>query len=79
MKHPLARSWLVPLLLAALSPAAHADYEAGLAAARSGDYATTLREWQQDAAAGHAGAQYGLGVMYANGHGVTKDEKEATR
>ena len=36
-------------------------------------------EFRQAAEQGHASAQFNLGVMYANGEGVLKDEAEAVR
>ncbi len=66
-------------MLTSLAASAWADYEAGAAAARSGDYATALREWQPLAEQGHARALIELGFMYANGHGVARDDAEALR
>ena len=56
-----------------------ADFQKGLAAAQSGDFATALREWRPLAEDGHADAQYGLGVMYHKGQGVLQDYKTAVR
>ena len=42
-----------------------------------GDYTTTLHEWQPLAEQGDADAQFNLGVMYANGRGVSRDDKAA--
>ncbi len=53
------------------------DYNAGLAAYETGDYATALREWQPLAVQGDAGAQSGLGNMYRRGEGVPQDYTEA--
>jgi len=53
------------------------DLQKGLEAAEKGDFATALREWRPLAEQGDAQAQYGLGVMYDNGYGVTQDDKEA--
>lgn len=38
-----------------------------------GDFATALSEWTALAEQGDADAQYNIGVMYANGQGVTQD------
>ena len=54
-----------------------ADFKAGEAAYRRGDYATALREWQSLAEQGHAGAQYNVGLLYGNGQGVQKDDAKA--
>jgi TPR repeat protein len=40
-----------------------ADFQKGLTAYDSGDYATALREWTPLAEQGYADAQYNLGVM----------------
>ena len=50
-----------------------ADYDKGLAAAQSGDFATALREWEPLAEQGDASAQNNLGVIYNNGWGVLLD------
>ena len=56
-----------------------ADYDKGLAAYQSGDFATALREWRPLAEQGIADAQYGLGVMYDKGQGVPQDDKTAVK
>ena len=53
------------------------DWQKGLAAAQSGDFATALREWTPLAKQGNASAQYNLGLMYRNGWGVPQDDKTA--
>ena len=53
------------------------DFKAGEDAYHSGNYATALREWQPLAEQGQAVAQYQLGLLYANGQGVTKDDAKA--
>ena len=50
-----------------------ADYQKGLAAHQSGDFATALREWKPRAEQGGAYAQYNLGQMYRKGEGVPQD------
>ena len=42
------------------------DFEKGLRAAQSGDFATALREWMPLAERGNTFAQNNLGVMYEN-------------
>ncbi len=56
-----------------------ADYEKGLDAAQSGDFATALREWKPLAEQGHARAQSNLGVMYESGQGVLQNYKTAVK
>jgi TPR repeat protein len=53
------------------------DFIKGLAAAKRGDYATALREWQPLADQGNARAQYYVGAMYFEGNGVTKNFDKA--
>ena len=70
------RLLILPVLLLTLlvgTPASSADFEKGLTAAQSGDYATALREWTPLAEQGHALAQSHLGWMYENGEGVPND------
>ena len=54
-----------------------ADFNKGLAAAQSGDFATALREWKPLAEQGHVDAQLNLGQMYYKGQGVSQDDKTA--
>ena len=56
-----------------------ADFQNGVAAYDSGDYATALREWTPLAEQGDADAQYNLGLMYANGEGVPQDYSTAVK
>ncbi len=75
----LARRFSIALMLSIVYLAAPvwADFKAGEKAYQSGDYATALHEWQSLAEQGQAGAQYQLGLLYANGKGVTKDDAKA--
>ncbi len=70
-------AFLAALLFAA--PAVAADFEAGLTAARAGDFAGALAEWKPLADAGDARAQLNLGQMYEAGMGVPLDLAEAVR
>ena len=67
------------VLVLATSMAAAQDFDAGFAAAQSGDYATALREWTPLAKQGDADSQYNLGVMYDTGQGVPQDDAEAVK
>ena len=60
-----------------LTTPAWADFKAGEKAYQRNDYATALREWQPLAKQGQAAAQYQLGLLYANGQGVPKDDVRA--
>jgi uncharacterized protein len=55
------------------------DFDAGVAAQQAGDYATALGVWTPLAEQGNAGAQYNLGVLYANGQGVPQDYAGAAK
>ena len=70
---------MVSLLTCAGGVAIAQDYDAGLKAAQAGDFQTALKEWKPLADQGHAGAQYNLGWMYADGEGVVEDDAEAVR
>lgn len=70
--------WLV-VAGVVLSPPAWADFQAGLDAYNSGDYTAALKEWRPLAEQGDAEAQVALGVMYYEGQGVLKDDKEAAK
>lgn len=78
-KQPIRRACFAIALFSAITFNVQADFDVGLAAYNRGDYVAALSEWKHDAAKGHAGAQQNLGVMYATGRGVAKDDKEAVR
>ena len=67
------------VLLGSVGMSASADFQKGLTAYESGDYATALREWTPLAKQGNADAQYNLGGMYDNGQGVPQDYKTAVK
>ena len=78
----MPRIRLRPLVAAALlaaAPAFGADFDAGMNAARQGDFATAFAEWKPLADAGHARAQVNLGEMYETGMHVDFDLVEAAR
>ena len=54
-----------------------ADYAAGVAAARAGDYETARREWLPLAQDGHRDAQFNLALLYENGLGIAADGARA--
>ncbi len=69
-------SWLVALLaFTALLSAA--DFSAGLSLYNKGDYAGALKEWRPLADRGVPAAQFNIGLMYYDGHGVPLDYAEA--
>jgi TPR repeat protein len=67
----------VVLVAAMLMSVAAADWDSANAAYKRGDYKTAFVEFKALADQGYAGAQYNLGIMYANGDGVTKDSVQA--
>ncbi len=73
-------SWLVVVLVLVCVRIALADsLDNAIAAYDRGDYATALPIFRSYATDGNAVAQYNLGVMYFNGHGVTQNYAEAAR
>ena len=83
IKNRLIRRGIVALALLATLPgipvAAGQTFDEAVAAYGRGDYATAVRGFLVHAEQGDADAQFNLGVMYANGRGVLKDEAEAVR
>ena len=76
----MRKLFFIPILLFSLLlgvPSYAADFNKGLTAAQSGDFATALKEWKPLAEEGNAVAQNNLGLMYENGWGVPQDYKEA--
>src|ERR1700687_5869855 len=69
-------SWFVALTsLVAICTAA--DFNSGLTAYNKGDYTTAAKEWRPLAQQGGAAAQFNLGLMYYDGHGVPLDFAQA--
>ena len=67
------------IVIALAMPVAAQDFEAGLEAYESGDYAAALRLLGPLAERGDAEAQSRLGVMYAAGRGVPQDYDAAVK
>src|SRR5207253_1580531 len=78
MKHTL-KAAVAALILAIgfAGSVAAGTYEDGKTAAERGDYATALRLLRLLADQGNALAQFDLGAMYHNGHGVPQDDAAA--
>jgi len=55
------------------------DFNKGLKAAQSGDFATAMKWLRKAAEQGHAGAQFWVGTLYKGGNGVTQDYAEAVK
>jgi uncharacterized protein len=69
----------VALLLGSAGVAWSQDYQKGLTAAQSGDYATALREWTPLAKQGNADAQSKAGVTQDNVWCTPYNENEAVK
>ena len=67
------------LLLGSAGVSESADFQKGLTAYQSGDFATALREWKPLAKQGDAVAQYYLGALYANGNKYLHFDSESNR
>lgn len=80
MNHHFRSALAAGLLMIAIAGAAGAqtpDYDAGLGAYASGDYASALAHWRPLAEQGNAEAQYGLAEMYDQGRGVAENADTA--
>ncbi len=76
------KKWIfcVAAILALCSGVAKADeLDDAFAAYNNGDYAVAVGLLRPIAERGDALAQYNLGAIYANGHGVTRDYQEAAK
>jgi uncharacterized protein len=60
-------------------PSFSGDFQKGLTAYKSGNYATALREWKPLAERGDAVAQSRLGAIYQYGISVPQDDKTAVK
>ena len=67
------------ILLGSIGVSASADFQKGITAYKSDDYATALREWEPHAQQGNALAQNALCVSYRNGRGVPHDDRTAVK
>ena len=69
----------IAVLLGSVGVSESADFQKGMDAAQTGDFATALREWKPLAEQGHANAQFNLGMMYTIVRGVPQDDKTAAK
>ena len=60
----------IAVLLGSAGVSESADFQKGLTAYESGDYAAALHEWTPLAVKGDADSQFNLGLMYKHGRGV---------
>jgi hypothetical protein len=77
MKSLLITAMTLVSLMLMSSTAYSADFDKGMEAYGKGDYKTALEEWRPHQ--GYASALYNLALMYRNGEGVPKDDKEAVK
>lgn len=68
---------LLALVTFASGPVHTQTFEQAISAAQSGDYATAFIGFKKLAEQGNASAQFNLGNMYRQGHGVIKDDQLA--
>lgn len=73
------RLLLLVLLLATPASAAGDGFADGVAAVERGDLAGAVAIFRPLAEAGDVAAQYNMGLAYANGSGVERDDAEAVR
>src|SRR5208282_4303329 len=73
---PLFPTLLTFTALIAAVPAC-ADFQTGLDAYQKGDYVGAAKEWRPLAEAGDPVAQFNLGLLYLDGHGVPQSPAEA--
>lgn len=73
----MKRTALVLLLILLIAAPSGASFTAGLAAYQKGDFQTAYRAFRDSAEQGHADAQYRIGLMYAKGEFVARDESLA--
>lgn len=73
-------TWAAAGLIACAAIAAFAqDFDAGLAAYESHDYTNAMKQWRPLAENGNARAQFLMGLLYYDGHGVPQDYAEALK
>lgn len=76
-KRRLALGLLAALVVGTVARGGEAVFRDGMAAYERGDYAAALAAWQPLAEQGSAEAQFNLGLIYGQGHGVEVDASRA--
>lgn len=79
MNKTIALLFAVAVSLHVEASTVFADFAAGAAAYKNGDYATAYKEYLQLAEQGDVRAQLSLGLMYQTGKGVPKNDNEALK
>ena len=77
MKSFLRSAFFSVLFASLVSNSVVAGFEEGIAAYQDNNIPLAYKEFRSAAEKGHADSQYNLGLMYEQGIGVSKDEKEA--
>ena len=77
MKSFIRSALLSALFTSLVSSPAVAGFEEGIAAYQANNIPLAYKEFRSAAEKGHADSQFNLGLMYEQGIGVSKDEKEA--
>jgi len=73
------KNYILIIAFLSISLSVHADFESAGDAYKDGDYETAAKEFLPLAENGDHRAMYALGSMYAAGHGVPMDLKEALK
>jgi uncharacterized protein len=77
MRKPSLFPTVLTLAVAIAAIPALADFHDGVEAYQKGDFVGAVKEWRPLADAGDAIAQYNLGLLYLDGHGVPQSTAEA--
>jgi TPR repeat protein len=77
MKSPIYSAILSALFASLLSGFATAGFDEGIAAYQANNLPLAYKEFRAAAETGHMDSQFNLALMYQNGIGIAKDEKEA--
>jgi TPR repeat protein len=77
MKSPIRSALLSALFASLVSSFAVAGFDEGIAAYQANNLPLAYKEFREAAENGHLDSQFNLALMYENGIGIDKDEKEA--
>ena len=70
---------LIVLIAVLFANFSFAGFQEGMDAAQKGDFTNALKEWHPLAERGNTSAKINLGLMYAKGRGVKKDDVQAVQ
>ena len=77
MKSPTCSALLSTVFASLVSCFATAGFDEGIAAYQANNLPLAYKEFRAAAETGHMDSQFNLALMYQNGIGIAKDEKEA--